>query len=169
MSDERPAGWLPREEYLRTLPKTTAYASVYFTDRAGRPVLLKASYTRTDTWQNPGGTMDPGETPWQTAVRETFEETGIVVTGTRPLLLTHFLAAGDDYPYGRIGFLFDGGVLTGHEIDAIVLDPAEHSAWQVRELADWKPDLTPDSFARLTACHTARATGRAGYLESARR
>lgn len=31
-------------------------------------------------WVTPGGGMDPGETPAQTAVRELFEETGLVVT-----------------------------------------------------------------------------------------
>jgi len=31
------------------------------------------------TWGFPGGKVDPGEGPFQTALRETFEETGIVV------------------------------------------------------------------------------------------
>jgi 8-oxo-dGTP pyrophosphatase MutT (NUDIX family) len=31
------------------------------------------------TWVQPGGHVDPGETPWEAAVRETVEETGVTV------------------------------------------------------------------------------------------
>lgn len=31
-------------------------------------------------WLQPGGHIDPGETPWDAAVRETVEETGLTVT-----------------------------------------------------------------------------------------
>jgi 8-oxo-dGTP pyrophosphatase MutT (NUDIX family) len=31
------------------------------------------------TWVEPGGHVDPGETPWEAAVRETVEETGLTV------------------------------------------------------------------------------------------
>ena len=36
-----------------------------------------------NTWSMPGGHLDPGETPEQAAVRETFEETGVIVDGMR--------------------------------------------------------------------------------------
>lgn len=37
-------------------------------------------HKRTGTWLQPGGHIDPGETPAQAAVRETAEETGLPVT-----------------------------------------------------------------------------------------
>jgi 8-oxo-dGTP pyrophosphatase MutT (NUDIX family) len=36
-------------------------------------------HKRLGGWMQPGGHVDPGETPWQAAVRETLEETGLAV------------------------------------------------------------------------------------------
>ncbi len=52
-------------------------ASAVVTDEDGR--LLMAKRTDNDLWTIPGGTMKPGETIAETAVRETKEETGIDV------------------------------------------------------------------------------------------
>lgn len=41
-------------------------------------------HRRLGMWLQPGGHIDPGETPWQTAERETFEETGLVVAPAVP-------------------------------------------------------------------------------------
>ena len=41
-----------------------------------RGVLLHR-HKRLGLWLQPGGHVDPGETPWDTAVRETREETGV--------------------------------------------------------------------------------------------
>jgi len=52
-------------------------ASAVVTDEDGR--LLLAKRTDNDLWTIPGGTMKPGETIAETAVREVKEETGIDV------------------------------------------------------------------------------------------
>ncbi len=46
-------------------------------------------HKRLGGWLQPGGHVDPGETPWQAAVRETVEETGLPVRHPRtgPLLI----------------------------------------------------------------------------------
>jgi 8-oxo-dGTP pyrophosphatase MutT (NUDIX family) len=49
-------------------------------------VLVKPRY-RTDTWEIPGGALDPGEHPWQTARREVAEELGIVLVRGRLLVV----------------------------------------------------------------------------------
>jgi 8-oxo-dGTP pyrophosphatase MutT (NUDIX family) len=43
---------------------------------SGRGVLLHR-HKRLGLWLQPGGHVDPGETPWQAALRETREETGL--------------------------------------------------------------------------------------------
>ncbi len=167
MNHPRPTAWLPRDEYLSTLPKATCYACLYFTDERGRPLQLKSCYESTEIWQNAGGNLDPGETPWQTAVRETREETGLVITGgPRPLLLTHFIPEEPSWPVSRVGFIFDGGILTDDQLDHIVLDPEEHSDWSVRTLDEWRQEMNAATYDRLTTADTARRTGTGAYLHT---
>ncbi|MFI9310740.1 NUDIX domain-containing protein [Streptomyces triculaminicus] len=157
--------WLPPEEYLATLPKATMYGCLFFTDSEGRPLQLRSSVDP-GLWQFPGGNTDPGETPWQTAVRETREETGIVFTGRPRLLATHFLPPGGVWTLSKVGFVFDGGTLTDEALSRIVLDPAEHCEWQVRSMEGWAPALGTATWERLAAVNAARATGVPAYLET---
>ena len=48
-------------------------------DEAGRVLLMcwRDPYDGTLVWEPPGGGIEPGETPWQAAVRELTEETGL--------------------------------------------------------------------------------------------
>ncbi|WP_351237634.1 NUDIX hydrolase [Streptomyces sp. NPDC002133] len=161
----RPTTWLPRHEYIQQVPKAIVYASMFFTDTEDRPLCLR-SPNRGEVWQLPGGVMDAGETPWETAVRETREETGIVLTGARPLLLTHFATIDKAWTVPRIGFIFDGGTLTPNQLGAIALDADEHDGWDVRTLADWEAEMIPANYARLAAAYTARHHPRDGYVET---
>lgn len=159
--------WLPPAEYIATLPRATAYACLYFTDTRGRPFQLRATQA-SELWQWPGGNMDPGETPWETALRECREETGMVFSGEPRLLGAHFTSArGQDWPANHIGFIFDGGELTDEQIAAVVLDPAEHSAYRVRSLDEWEREMSPRGFRRLVAVDRARRAGTTIYLEAA--
>ncbi|MFJ2055132.1 NUDIX domain-containing protein [Streptomyces sp. NPDC087908] len=158
--------WLPPVEYVATLPRATAYACLYFTDTRGRPFQLRASYD-TELWQWPGGNMDPGETPWETAVRECREETGITFTGEPLLLGTLFVTdRGEDWPANHIGFVFDGGELTDEQIAGVVLDPAEHSEYRLHTLDEWEREMEPHEFAHLAGIDRARRTGVPFYLET---
>lgn len=55
---------------------------------SARGVILHR-HRRLGIWVQPGGHVDPGETPEQAALRETLEETGIVVHHLDPALLFH--------------------------------------------------------------------------------
>ncbi|MEU9857262.1 NUDIX hydrolase [Streptomyces sp. NPDC047974] len=156
--------WLPPEQYIETIARATSYACLYFTDTAGRPVQLRSTL-KAEIWQWPGGNMDLGETPWECALRECREETGIVFEGEKKLLGTQFLTHGDGWPVNHIGFIFDGETLTDEQINAIVLDPEEHTEVRVRTLEEWEREMTPLNFARLHAIDTARRAGTVAYLE----
>lgn len=111
--------------------------------------------------------MDPGETPWETAVRECHEETGLVFTGEPRLLAAHFVThRGEDWPANHIGFIFDGGELTDEQIAAVVLDPEEHSEYRLRTLDEWEREMNPREFARLAEIDRARRTGSTVYVET---
>ncbi|MFE2283865.1 NUDIX domain-containing protein [Streptomyces sp. NPDC059443] len=157
--------WLPPEEYVKTIAQSTSYACLYFTDTHGRPVQLKAAY-KTEIWQWPGGNMDPGETPWECALRECLEETGMVFEGEQKLLGSQFIGhRGSSWPMNHIGFVFDGGTLTDEQIAAFVLDREEHTEVQVHTLEEWEEIMSPVNFARLKVVDHARRTGTVAYLE----
>jgi ADP-ribose pyrophosphatase YjhB (NUDIX family) len=52
-------------------------ASVLVFDERGRVLLVR--HVEGNVWTTPGGMIEPGETPADAAVRETYEETGLVV------------------------------------------------------------------------------------------
>jgi ADP-ribose pyrophosphatase YjhB (NUDIX family) len=57
---------------------THVTGSAIVTDGAGRVVLHR--HKRLGIWLQPGGHVDAGELPWEGAVRETREETGLSAT-----------------------------------------------------------------------------------------
>ncbi|WP_346267443.1 GNAT family N-acetyltransferase [Streptomyces sp. SID4982] len=158
--------WLPQEQYAETVMKATGFACLLFTDTHDRPVQLHAVYSRTHPWQLAGGTMDPGERPWETAVRECREETGIEMTGPPKLLATVYGLPGAEWPYSTMGLVFDGGRLDEARIRAIRLDPREHDEVRVLPLPQWRPLMPARDFARLAAVLEARRTGVAAYFDT---
>ncbi|MFE7409746.1 GNAT family N-acetyltransferase [Streptomyces laurentii] len=158
------AAWLPPEEYAATVPKCTAFACVYFTDEDDRPLQLRSVYSPSHPWQLVGGVMDPGERPWETAVRECREETGLVLTIPPKLLATVHSLPGGGWPYSTIGLIFDGGQLTTDQIHSITLAPREHDEARVLPVEEWRALMPPRDFRRLNAMAQARRTGEAAYV-----
>lgn len=78
--------WLPAPLDEHADP-THVTGSAIVQDGAGRVLLHR--HKRLGRWLQPGGHLEPGETPWQAAVRETREETGVAAAhpGDGPLLL----------------------------------------------------------------------------------
>ncbi|MFJ1931627.1 NUDIX domain-containing protein [Kitasatospora sp. NPDC086801] len=169
-SDPERGNWLPPEEFIATLPRATAYASLYVTDEQGRPVLLNSSVYKPDKgqiWQFPGGQMDPGETPREAAVRETRQETGLTLTCGR-LLALHFLPPEPTWPANKFGLIFEGDTLSPEQLASIHLDPDEHSEWDARPVEDWTDVLNPRSMDRLRQVDGAARSGTTAYIEHTR-
>lgn len=157
-------GWLPPEQYAETVLKATAFACLYFTDEDDRPLQLHSVYSPAHPWQLVGGTMDHGERPWETAVREAREETGLTVSGPPRLLATVYGLPGAEWPYSTIGMVFDGGRLTAAQIRGLTLNPQEHDEVRVLPLAEWEALMPARDFARLSAVEEARRTGVTAYF-----
>ncbi|KUN89689.1 NUDIX hydrolase [Streptomyces bungoensis] len=114
--------------YIASLPRILAGAAALFRDAEGRVLLVEPNYR--DGWALPGGTVesDDGETPRQGARRETLEEIGL------DRELGRLLAVDWVHGTGRpplVAYLYDGGVLTEAECEAIRLQEEELLSWRL--------------------------------------
>ncbi|MFJ7969634.1 GNAT family N-acetyltransferase [Streptomyces sp. NPDC096324] len=78
--------WVPPEQYAQSLPKAVAFVCLYITDEDDHPLQLHSVYSPSHPWHMIGGALDLGETPWDAAVRECREETGLNIAGPPRLL-----------------------------------------------------------------------------------
>lgn len=71
------------------MSRRKADSAAMIVERAGRVLLLQRSSTATwgpDRWNMPTGMVEPGESAEQAAIRETWEEAGLIVSETRPII-----------------------------------------------------------------------------------
>lgn len=112
-------------EYFASRPAVFVAAGVLMRNAAGDVLVVKPTYA--PRWVIPGGAMDPGESPRQTAQRETLEELGID-RDPGALLCVDFVPPRPHRPMPGIVYLFDGGELSGAEQTVIRLPNDELSA-----------------------------------------
>jgi len=121
----------------------------------GNQILLQHRKDR-DVWGIPGGVMEPGETFLETAVRETFEETGLIVEQLKLFGLYSGEEGFAEYPNGdkvfSIQIIFHSSCFSGeliHETE----ESHEHrfftrydlphlNAHQERFIQDWVNHVT---------------------------
>ena len=141
-----------------TTPRVAA--GVLFFDAEGRVLLVKPGYK--DGWDIPGGYVEPDETPLEACRREVREELGLNPT-IHQLLVTDWApseAEGD-----KLLFVFDGGLLTRAQVDAITLPADELEAWAFKAGDELTSALPPRLQRRIGQAINAWHTGRHVYLE----
>ncbi|MFB7620818.1 NUDIX domain-containing protein [Kitasatospora sp. NPDC056181] len=157
-------GWRPVGRYIQDIATVNLYGSFYVTDPAGNPLCLQSA-PNPDIWQFPGGDTDPGESPFGTALREFREETGLdlavenpEIVARRQLLAVIYFEPTAEWPLGKVGHVFWGGVLSDEQLSRIRLS-AEHLTWSARGLHDWFAEMRPQDHRRLLLVDRARRAG----------
>lgn len=106
--------WIPREEWIKTLPQTIVASCVLMLDRDDRVLLLRygPGQPASGQWWLPGGMLDHGEDPWAAARREMREETGAELDDVPRLIgIDHRADVENTGPV--IDYFFHGGIHTG--------------------------------------------------------
>ncbi|MCH0541392.1 NUDIX hydrolase [Streptomyces sp. MUM 203J] len=154
--------WLPREEWVRTLPQVIVASCVVTLDSEGRLLLLRYGPRQPagGSWWLPGGMLDHGEDPWTAARREMREETGVELPDKPRLLGTDHRA--DVLGTGPvIDYFFHGGTLAGSQ--RVRLSP-EHDRHAFHHPTELHATPLAAHLSTLTALHTAARTGTTVYL-----
>lgn len=102
-------------EYVAGLARKRVVAGAVFRAADGRVLLVEPSYKV--NWEIPGGSVEADESPWDGAARELQEELGWEQPVGRLLVVDH-VRTQQHRPEGIV-FLFDGGVLSDAEVDAL--------------------------------------------------
>ncbi|MFD0343201.1 NUDIX hydrolase [Streptomyces sp. NPDC127117] len=154
-SGEPARPWMPRQEWVRTQPRTLIASCGLFLDQRRRMLMLRYSPTEPGggTWWLPGGMLDHGEDPQSAVRREMYEETGIELTSAPTLIgYDHRADVGGTGPV--VDFFWYGGVISG----PVRLSP-EHDRHAFIGLDDL-PNTSLTAHAHtLTALHRAATTG----------
>lgn len=156
-----PRAALPATQYAASRHAAWLGAAAIITDEAGRILLVHPTYREDDSWLLPGGVVEPGEHPHVTCRREITEELGLdlplsAVLAVHSLSRNHpDLRSGLPCP-GEVRFVFDGGILTSDQVEAIRLPHEELSEYAFVETRDAMQRLRPVDGKIMLAAYRAR-------------
>jgi ADP-ribose pyrophosphatase YjhB (NUDIX family) len=135
-----------RNPYMPTLVSVSA--AMILTRADGCVLLIRENYGAR-RWSLPGGVVEPGETPWEAAMREAREEVGVEVT-IRHLAAVCFVRHRPERA-DALAFGFTGEILRGQPA---VADPNE-----IAEIAWVRPENWPAPCTRSGPILVAEAVG----------
>ena len=118
-------------------------AGCVITDDEGRLLLIHRNTGKREWWEIPGGGIEPGETPKETAAREVSEELGIIVEMVEELGGEHFSMDGE-----QIHYTWVKAVIAGHSGEPRICEPEVHDRWGFFPLAELEimaSELSPNA------------------------
>lgn len=127
-------------------------------DPAGRVLLIHERFEDGTHWLTPGGGLEPGELPWQAAIREVFEETGIVISlddDSPEVLTTRRLWSWRHLSFDQTDHFFAVPVPSGLSVVPKALTEVEnqtligHGWWTADQLRATVEQVVPAGLAQL--------------------
>ncbi len=149
-------------EYYKNLPRKWMGAGVLFFDNDNKFLIVKPVYG--ETWEIPGGNIEEGESPFNSLKREVNEELGIEINEMQVLSVEY--RANIDDKGDRVQFIFNGGILTQSQIDALKLPADELSEYKFVTLEEGLRLLGKLLNERVSAAFQAHSENRIIYLEN---
>lgn len=153
---------MDRMDRVDTIARPAAAAGALFVDEEGCVLIVEPTYRR--HWEIPGGEVEKGESPSEACARELKEELGLDLPVGRLLVVDWAPLVREE----RVRFVFDGGVLTDEQLDAVELASDELSSWAFLPADELFVMVEPRLVRRVTAALDARAAGVTSYLEDGR-
>ena len=139
-------------------------AGVLFTDDQDRILMVVPTYK--NYYDIPGGYVEHGETPFQAAQREVFEELGIKPPIGRLLVADWWQESPENEDGPKLLLVFDGGQLKGEDITAVSIDLEEIGRIEFRRLNDLDLITIPRLSNRVSHAMKARQIASVLYLEN---
>lgn len=149
-------------EYFKNLPKKRMASGILLFNEQNELLLLKPTYK--NDWSIPGGVVEENESPFEAAIRETFEEIGLQFSDLKFLCVEYIHADGDFDE--NLQFIFSGGRLSMKEINTIKLRSEEHSEFKFINVPDALALLGVRLAKRLPFALKALETNVPLYIES---
>ena len=119
-----------------------------------------------DYYDIPGGYVEHGETPYQAAQREVFEELGIKPPIGRLLVADWWQDSPEADGGAKLLLIFDGGSVGQQLLRSIEVDDEEVASVELRNLADLEAVTIPRLANRIRQALVARGDLVARYLEN---
>jgi len=129
---------LSRMEFLNGLPKKRMSAGALFRNSVDEVLFVKPNYR--DTWLVPGGVVDANESPKHACEREVLEEIGLSLN-VSDLLVTVYTHPSENNTEALM-CMFDGGIMTQAQSDAIRYPDGEIEAHKFMTLEEATPLVT---------------------------
>jgi 8-oxo-dGTP pyrophosphatase MutT (NUDIX family) len=166
---------MPISDYMRQIRNKVGHDLLVLPSAAvaihdDRMRILLCLHSDKNIWVAPGGLIEPGEQPADAAVRETWEETGLVIEITGLLGVYGGTDLMIDYPNGDraayIGTIFRGRI-TGGTMRPDGQEVLELRYFTREELgqvprAKWLDTAMPALFAKNGAAHFVESSWRPG-------
>ena len=149
------------QKYLETLPMKRMGSGCLVFDSRGQVLLVKPTYNL--VWEIPGGVVEHNESPKQCCQREIKEEIGLALRIGRLLVVDYGSQMGPQTE--ALMFIFDGGVLSEHQIASIALKAGELCEFGFFTQDSLPSDLTTSLKNRIMAAWRQKLAGRGAYLE----